>query len=85
MHMTLISEGRMADRLTVPATEFSRHFARYRDEAIARKVIDITSHGCVVGACLSPGESKHYEPEVLVVGDLSEEIEAAEYGVAPRD
>ncbi|WP_284310055.1 hypothetical protein [Labrys miyagiensis] len=85
----------MADRLKVPATEFSRNFARYRDEAIARKIVYITSRGSVVGAYLSAGELKHYEglkhyePEVLVVGNLSEEavveIEVAEYGVAPRD
>jgi ABC-type phosphate/phosphonate transport system permease subunit len=29
----------------VPATEFSRNFARYREEAIAEKVISVTSHG----------------------------------------
>ncbi|WP_413990606.1 type II toxin-antitoxin system Phd/YefM family antitoxin [Labrys okinawensis] len=84
----------MTEKLTVPATEFSRNFARYQDEAIARRVINITSHGRVVGAYLSAGELEHYEAlkrrerEVLVVGDLPDdaiaEIEAAEYGAAPR-
>jgi hypothetical protein len=40
----------MADTLTVPATVFSRNFARYQDEAIAQKVVNITSHGRIVGA-----------------------------------
>lgn len=84
----------MADKLTVPATEFSRNFARYQDEAVAQKVINVTSHGRIVGAYLSASELAHYEElkrrerEVLIVGELDEdtmaEIAAAEYGVGPR-
>ena len=78
----------------VRATEFSRNFARYQDVAIRAKVIVVTSHERVVGGYLSADELAHYqrlkarEREVLVVGDLSDDviadIEAAEYGVAPR-
>jgi len=84
----------MADTRTVPATEFSRNFARYRDEAIEARVINVTSHGRVIGAYLSASEAAHYEQlkrrerQVLVVGDLPEDvvaaIQAAEYGVEPE-
>ena len=78
----------------VPATEFARNFARYREEAVAAKVINVTSHGRVIGAFLSASEAAHYEQlkrrerQSLVVGalpdDVVEAIEAAEYGVAPE-
>jgi hypothetical protein len=78
----------------VPATEFSRNFARYRDEAIEAKVINVTSHGRVIGAYLSASEAAHYEllkrreRQSLIVGDLPADvvdaIEAAEYGVEPE-
>jgi hypothetical protein len=78
----------------VRATDFSRNFARYQDEAIQAKVIVVTSHDRVVGGYLSASELAHYEKlkarerEVLVVGDLSDEvisdIQAAEYGAEPR-
>ena len=78
----------------VRATDFSRNFAHYQDEAIRSKVIVVTSHERVVGGYLSADELAHYQRlkardrEVLVVGDLSDDviadIEAAEYGVAPR-
>ncbi|MBB3611075.1 hypothetical protein [Rhizobium sp. BK602] len=84
----------MAGALKVSATEFSRSFAKYQDEAIAGKVIEITSHGRVVGGYLSASELAHYEMlkrrerEVLVVGELDDEtitdIENAQYGVVPR-
>ena len=84
----------MADTRTVPATEFSRNFARYRDEAIEARVINVTSHGRVIGAYLSASEAAHYEQlkrrerQVLVVGDLPEDVVAtirsAEYGVEPE-
>lgn len=84
----------MADTRTVPATEFSRNFARYRDEAIEARVINVTSHGRVIGAYLSASEAAHYEQlkrrerQVLVVGDLPEDvvaaIQSAEYGVEPE-
>jgi hypothetical protein len=79
---------------TVRATEFSRNFARYQDEAIRTKVIVVTSHERVVGGYLSADELANYERlkarerEVLIVGELSDDvvadIEAAEYGVEAR-
>jgi hypothetical protein len=84
----------MTRATTVRATEFSRNFARYQDEAIREKVIVVTSHERVVGGYLSADELAHYEQlkarerEVLVVGELSDNvvaaIEAAEYGAEPR-
>ena len=80
--------------VSVPATEFSRNFAKYRDEAIEAKVISVTSHGRVIGGYLSASELARYEEmkrrerKVLVVGELDDEtiasIQAAEYGVAPK-
>ncbi|HLY54366.1 MAG TPA: hypothetical protein VKS60_02345 [Stellaceae bacterium] len=84
----------MTDTPAVPATEFSRNFARYQEEAIEAKVINVTSHGRIVGAYLSASEAAHYEKlkrrerQSLVVGALPDDIvaaiEAAEYGVEPR-
>jgi hypothetical protein len=84
----------MVQTTTVRATEFSRNFAHYQDEAIRKKVIIITSHERVVGGYLSADELAHYERlkarerEVLVVGELSDDvvadIQAAEYGVEAR-
>ncbi|MBB2695925.1 UNVERIFIED_ORG: hypothetical protein GGI66_000565 [Rhizobium esperanzae] len=84
----------MATAVRVPATVFSRSFARYQDEAMAGTVIEVTSHGRVIGGYLSASELEHYrslkrrEREVLVVGELDEEtisdIENAKYGVAPK-
>lgn len=84
----------MAATRDVPATEFARNFARYRDEAAEARVIHVTSHGRVVGAYLSASEVAHYERlkrrerQSLVVGDLPDDavaaIEAAEYGVEPE-
>ena len=78
----------------VPASDFARNFAKYQDEAIAKKVINVTSHGRIVGAYLSAAEFAHYEllkrreREILIVGDLDEDtiasIESAEYGVEPK-
>jgi PHD/YefM family antitoxin component YafN of YafNO toxin-antitoxin module len=76
---------------SVRATEFSRNFARYQDEAISAKVIVVTSHDRVVGGYLSASELAHYEKlkarerQVLKVGELNDEavaeIEAARYDV----
>lgn len=84
----------MARPLRVPATTFSRGFARYQDEAMTAKVIEVTSHGRVVGGYLSASELEHYkalkrrEREVLVVGELGadtiSDIENAQYGVEPK-
>ena len=84
----------MADVLRVPATTFSRGFARYQDEAITEKLIEVTSHGRVIGGYLSASELEHYkalkrrEREVLVIGELDDntlsDIKNAQYGVAPK-
>ncbi len=84
----------MSNNITVRATDFSRNFAKYQDEAIAAKVIAVTSHGRVIGAYLSANELAHYEllkrreREVLMVGKLDDDaiaaIEIAEYGHAPE-
>jgi hypothetical protein len=84
----------MAATRDVAATEFSRNFARYREEAITAKVIRVTSHGRVIGAFLSASEAAHYERlkrrerQSLVVGDLPDDvvaaIEAAEHGVETK-
>jgi hypothetical protein len=83
----------MAGPRAVPATEFSRNFARYRDKATEAKIIHVTSHGRVIGAYLSASEAAHYEQlkrrerQSLVVGNLPDDvvaaIETAEYGVEP--
>jgi hypothetical protein len=87
-------EHAVSEPQIVRATEFSRNFARYQDEAIESKLIVVTSHDRVVGGYLSASELAHYERlkarerEVLVVGQLSDdivaEIKAAEYGVEAR-
>jgi len=84
----------MAQTRDVPATEFSRNFARYREEAIAEKIIHVTSHGRVIGAYLSASEAAHYEQlkrrerQSFVVGELPNDvvaaIESAEYGAEPK-
>ena len=84
----------MARTRDVPATDFARNFARYREEAISEKIIHVTSHGRVIGAYLSASEVIHYEQlkrretQSLVVGNLSSEviaaIESAEYGAEPK-
>jgi hypothetical protein len=80
--------------ITVKATPFARHFARYQDEAIREKVIVVTRHSRVIGAYLSADELERYErlkarerkvyrvealPDRLVAA-----IDAAEYGVDPK-
>ena len=89
-----MKEPILTEPQTVRATEFSRNFARYQDEAIEAKVIVVTSHDRVVGGYLSASELAHYEKlkarerEVLVVGELSDDdvadIQAAEYGAEAR-
>ncbi|WP_448192253.1 type II toxin-antitoxin system prevent-host-death family antitoxin [Azospirillum sp. sgz301742] len=76
----------------VGASEFVRGFGRFQDEAY-REVVKVTSHGRVIGGYLSAPDLAHYERlkrrerELLVVGDLPDEvvadIEAAEYGADP--
>jgi len=84
----------MAPALRVSATEFARGFGKYRDEASSANVIEVTSHGRVIGGYLSAKELEHYrrlkdkEREVIRVGDFDEEmlaeLEASQYGVAAK-
>lgn len=84
----------MAQPRDVPSTEFSRNFARHREEAIAEKVIHVTSHRRAIGAYLSAGEAAHCEQlkrrerQPVIVGTLPSDvisaIEAAEYGIEPE-
>ena len=77
--------------MTVSASEFARNFGRYQDEAMRAKVINVTSHGRVVGGYLSVEELTHYENlkqrerKVLVVSELDDEtmkmISESKYGV----
>lgn len=83
----------MMSARTIPASDFSRNFGRYQDEAISAGIINVTSHGRVVGAYLSAAELEHFERlkrrerEVLKIGELDDDtlaaIEAAGYGAEP--
>lgn len=80
----------MSRPLQVSATQFSRSFARYREEVHAVGVIEVTSHDRVVGGYLSPKELEHYrrlklkEREAVAVEDIDDEllnaIKNAKYG-----
>ena len=75
----------------VPASEFCRNFGRYKDEATANRVVEVSSNGRPIGAFLSQAEYQHYltlrrrEPEVFKIDELPseliEEIKNAEFGV----
>ena len=78
---------------SVSASEFARNFGRYRDEAAADGLVEVTSHGRVIGAFVSARQleefrrMKRHQAENLQVGDLPDDvvtaIEDAEYGKAP--
>lgn len=80
--------------MVVEATKFARSFGRIQHEANRVDVVEVRSHGTIVGGFLSARELENYrrlrrrEREVFVVGelpnDLVTDIEAAEYGAAPR-
>ncbi|HXV01272.1 MAG TPA: hypothetical protein VG166_12320 [Caulobacteraceae bacterium] len=84
----------MSIPIRATATDFARHFARYKDEAFENRVVVVTSHDRIIGGYLSAPELARYERlkarerEVLRVGDLPDDvleaIESAEYGSAPR-
>jgi prevent-host-death family protein len=44
----------------VPASEFSRNFGRYKDQATADRVVEVSSNGRPIGAFLSQAEYEHY-------------------------
>ncbi|CAM3711506.1 type II toxin-antitoxin system prevent-host-death family antitoxin (plasmid) [Agrobacterium radiobacter] len=73
----------MPQTRAVPASDFSRNFGKYQDEAIKAGVIKVTSHGRIVGAYLSAAELEHFEHlkrrerEVLKLSELDDETIAA--------
>lgn len=64
--------------ITVPATEFSKNFGRYR-EVVQHDVVAITSHERVTGYFVSAREYEEYVrmkarmPKAYAVDELSEE------------
>jgi hypothetical protein len=78
---------------TVTASEFARNFGRYRDDAAAGDVVNVTIRGRVVGGFLSVRRLEEYrrlkrrERESFIVeelpDDVIDEIEAAEHDKAP--
>ena len=77
----------------VPAAEFARNFGRYRDKAVAGRIVRVTSRLRLIGAFLSEGQLREFERlrrrerEVLRLGTLDADavaaLETAEYGVGP--
>lgn len=64
--------------ITVPSTEFSKNFGRYR-ELVQREVVAVTSHERVTGYFVSSTEYEEYMrvkslmPKAYAVEELSEE------------
>ncbi|MBL8643639.1 MAG: type II toxin-antitoxin system Phd/YefM family antitoxin, partial [Rhodospirillaceae bacterium] len=81
-------------RPAVSATEFSKNFGRYQDQALSGEPVRVTSHGRVIGGFISEADLQHFERlkrrerQVLVVGalpdDVLADIAAAEYGAEPK-
>ena len=77
----------------VSATKFVRNFTAYRDQANRDGVVEIESHGRVIGAFISAAELETYRdlkgqmPENVKPEDLDEEwmdaIDNAEHGKLP--
>ncbi len=78
----------------ISATEFSKNFGRYKDKAIAERVVEVSSNGRPIGAFLSQDEYERYlqlkrrevrvyTPETIP-DELLEQIERAEPGVIER-
>jgi len=78
----------------IPASEFSRNFGRYKDQATADRVVEVSSNGRPIGAFLSQAEYEHYlrlkalETQNLRIDELPEalirNLERTEYGVIQR-
>ena len=49
-----------AETMVVDATKFARAFGRYQHEANLVDVIEVRSHGQVIGGYLSAKELQHY-------------------------
>lgn len=84
----------MSDLKAVTATEFTKNFGRYKDQALGGEPVWVTNHGRPVGAFISARDAELFERlkrrqrQSLLVGDLTEEdvaaIRDAEYGAEPR-
>ncbi|MDO1582253.1 hypothetical protein [Rhizobium oryzicola] len=82
----------MVQAVKVTATDFARGFSKYREEAFGTDVIEVTSHGRVIGGYLSAKELEHYralkqrERDVILVSEMDDDLAAAimkaEYGKA---
>lgn len=65
--------------ITVPATEFSKHFGRYR-EAVQRETVAVTSHERVTGYFVSTVDYEEYLrlkqflPKSYAVSELPESM-----------
>lgn len=83
----------MAATKSVTATEFTKNFGRYKDQALGGEPVWVTNHGRPVGAFISARDAalferlKQRQRQSLVVGELPEElveaIRDAEYGSEP--
>jgi len=79
-----------AQKIT-PASEFCRNFGRYKDEAISKGAVEVSSNGRPVGAYLSQSEYEHFlvlkrrETQVHTIDNLPqgilEDIENAKFGI----
>jgi prevent-host-death family protein len=84
----------MGEQTVVSASEFAKNFGRYLDEVQSGKIIEVTSHGRVVGAFVSSRELEYFERlkrqerQVHLTGQLPDELVAAiagaDYGVGPQ-
>ena len=78
----------------IPASEFSRNFGRYKDQATAERVVEVSSNGRPIGAFLSQAEYEHYlrlkgrETRNVGIDDLPDglvrDLERTEFGVIQR-
>jgi prevent-host-death family protein len=78
----------------IPASEFSRNFGRYKDQATADRVVEVSSNGRPIGAFLSQVEYEHYlrlkgrETRNVGINDVPDalvrDLERTEYGVIQR-
>ena len=68
----------MAQVLKVSATEFARGFARYREEAFSNDVIEVTSHGRVIGGYLGTvfgwGEVTRFDLRSVLIATLGSAV-----------
>ena len=83
----------MANAKAVTATEFTKNFGRYKDQALGGEPVWVTNHGRPVGAFVSARDAKLLEQlkqrqrRVHLVDELPDDLVAAlqeaEYGAEP--